>query len=323
MSSRSRNLAGEKYGSLTVLEKADGLQGRYYLWRCICDCGNEIIVNTKNLTSHRKTHCGCKSKELRNSHQQVKDRTGEKYGALTALRIVEKSKDGSWGWECECECGKHVIVPARQLQKNKEIDCGCGMRKKPKYRNITGRRKGQLVAQYPTEKRDKRGSVIWICHCDCGSEIEISESDFVFGRYVSCGCVRQQRRDSFIPDQWLTFVDGTCVEWLANRKSRSDNTSGFRGVSRCNGNRFRVYIGLQGKKYDLGKYASFDEAVSVRLFVEKQLHDGFLSNWEKWREKADNDREWASVNPFFFDVKKEQRMFLISSPVTALISFCY
>ena len=30
----------------------------------------------------------------------------------------------------------------------------------------------------------------------------------------------------------LHFVDGTCVEWLKYRTSRSDNTSGFRGISR-------------------------------------------------------------------------------------------
>ena len=111
-----KDLTGERFGNLTVLEKADGLQNRYYTWLCRCDCGNEIVVNTKNLTAHRITHCGCRAKELCNAHIKPKDRTGEKYGALTALRMLGKSDEGAFLWECACECGNQIIVPAKQLQ---------------------------------------------------------------------------------------------------------------------------------------------------------------------------------------------------------------
>ena len=323
MSCKSKDLTGNRYGNLLVIGRTDGLQDRYYTWLCRCNCGNEIVVNTKNLTAHRTTHCGCKSSKLRNSHQKPKDRRGMKYGALTALQMTGKSNEGAFLWECECECGNHITVPAKQLQRNGVKDCGCGLGNKPKYKDITGKRKGQLTALCPTDKRDSKGSVVWRCRCDCGNEIEMTESDFVFGCSVSCGCVRQQRWEEFLPAQWLTFVDGTCVEWIASRKNRSDNTSGFRGVYKLGNSQFRAGIGLQGKRYHLGTYKTFDEAVAVRLSVEEFLHDGFISCYEKWQKKAAADERWAAQNPFYFDVDKDQRTFRIKSAVTEQKEYQY
>lgn len=115
--SKRKELSGERFGNLTVLEKAEGLRDGYYTWRCRCDCGNEIIVNTKNLTAHRTTHCGCMASVLRNAHQKPKDRSGMKYGALTALKLSGKSDTGAFLWECECECGNCITVPAKLLER--------------------------------------------------------------------------------------------------------------------------------------------------------------------------------------------------------------
>lgn len=323
MSNKSKDLTGKRFGDLVVLGKAEEIRNRYYTWLCRCDCGNEVIFNTRDLNEHRKTHCGCKLNRLRNYHQKPKDRTGIKYGALTAIRLVDKSVAGAFLWECECECGNRRIVPATQLERYQIKDCGCGLGDKPKYKDITGRRKGQLTAVCPTDKRDGKGSVVWRCRCDCGDVIEMSESEFMFGDSISCGCIRQQRWSEFSPADYLTFVDGTCVEWIANRKSRSDNSSGFRGVYKYNDTHYRVYIGLQSKKYYLGAYKTFEEAVSVRLAVEKFLHDGFVACFEKWKEKAITDKEWASRNPFYFKVDKDQRTFRIKSVLTEQKEYRY
>ena len=151
----------------------------------------------------------------------------------------------------------------------------------------------------------------------------MTESDFIFGGSVSCGCVRQQRWEEFLPSECLTFIDGTCVEWISKRKNRSDNSSGFRGVYKLSDDCFRVNIGLQGKRYDLGKYETFDEAVAVRLEVEGFLHDGFVSCFEKWQKKAAVDKQWAARNPFYFKVDKDQRTFWIESVVTELKEYRY
>ena len=55
-----QNLINKKFGDLTVKEFA-GLDKRgNRLWLCECACGETVITTSYNLTSGRKTHCGCK-----------------------------------------------------------------------------------------------------------------------------------------------------------------------------------------------------------------------------------------------------------------------
>jgi len=58
-----QNIAGNKYGRLTVVSRAPN-EGTRAAWNCLCDCGNSVIVNGKKLrTSHTKS-CGCFRKEV-------------------------------------------------------------------------------------------------------------------------------------------------------------------------------------------------------------------------------------------------------------------
>ena len=107
--------------------------------------------------------------------------------------------------------------------------------------------------------------------------------------------------DSF--GNYLTFVEGTCIEWLRSRKHRCDNTSGFRGVYKEK-NKWRVFIGLKKKRYYIGTFNSFEEAREARLEVEKKLHDDFVLAWDKWKRIADKDPVWRIQNPFIFEVSK-------------------
>lgn len=52
------NLVGEKFGRLSVVKKADSLNG-HARWLCKCDCGNECIVYGYSLKSGNTTSCGC------------------------------------------------------------------------------------------------------------------------------------------------------------------------------------------------------------------------------------------------------------------------
>lgn len=57
---RAHNLLGQKFGKLTVIEKADNRNERT-CWNCSCECGNTIITTTKNLLDGHTTSCGCLS----------------------------------------------------------------------------------------------------------------------------------------------------------------------------------------------------------------------------------------------------------------------
>lgn len=55
-SEKGKDLIGNKYGFLTVIKLAE-ISPRKYL--CKCECGGEVIVNSKNLISGHTKSCGC------------------------------------------------------------------------------------------------------------------------------------------------------------------------------------------------------------------------------------------------------------------------
>lgn len=55
------DLTGKRFGRLTVLERADG-KGRCK-WRCLCSCGNEVVVLGYNLKNGNTQSCGCLMRE--------------------------------------------------------------------------------------------------------------------------------------------------------------------------------------------------------------------------------------------------------------------
>lgn len=58
------DLAGKKFGRLTAIEIAGTSKQHVAVWRCICDCGNEKLVERYCLTQGRVRSCGCLPREL-------------------------------------------------------------------------------------------------------------------------------------------------------------------------------------------------------------------------------------------------------------------
>ena len=53
------DLTGKRFGRLTVIEIAEDISGKKKKWLCKCDCGNETIIQSGNLTSGHAKSCGC------------------------------------------------------------------------------------------------------------------------------------------------------------------------------------------------------------------------------------------------------------------------
>lgn len=51
------DLTGKKFNSLTVLERYGNDSQGSVTWKCKCDCGNETITTSRNLTSGHTKHC--------------------------------------------------------------------------------------------------------------------------------------------------------------------------------------------------------------------------------------------------------------------------
>ena len=235
---------------------------------------------------------------------KAEDLTGKVYGYLTVLHRASSQK-GRVCWLCRCRCGKEKAVSARDLKSGHVKSCGCMQYEHGHNRvDLSGQRFGKLTALYPTEKRDGRGSVIWHCKCDCGSVIDIPYAELVYGNYKSCGCLQREIQQNIV--SCLTHIDDTCIEWLEKRKFRRDNTSGFRGVSQKKNGSYRVTIGFKKKRFYIGVFKDFNEAVRARLEAEELIHGGFLRAYYQWKEEG-------KEKPLVFDVKKVNGEFHIIS----------
>ena len=176
-------------------------------------------------------------------------------------------------------------------------------------KNIAGKRYGRLVAIEPTEKRDYKGSVIWHCRCDCGKELDVSYDGLTYGNYYSCGCRKRELQENVFDT--LTFVDNTCLEWLEKRKYRSDNTSGLRGVVLRSNGHYSVNIGFKQKRYYLGTYGTYEEAVEVRLKAEEMIHGGFIRACQRMQKQAQVSGDTS--NRLIFEIRKGEGYIEIES----------
>lgn len=60
-----KDLIGKRFGYLTVLEETDQREyGGKVVWKCQCDCGTIVYLNTGRLTGGNDTSCGCKTRSL-------------------------------------------------------------------------------------------------------------------------------------------------------------------------------------------------------------------------------------------------------------------
>ena len=302
---RKLELRGQRFGRLTVIDKIEKKGQGYQVWRCLCDCGKEVTADTRQLKRETITSCGCIPPVTARKGQRAENLEGKKFGRLTVISRTE-NKGGRVTWLCRCDCGKIHKATAHDLKSGKVTSCGCRKTlNENRIIDLTGQCFGRLTVLRPTVKRDKKGSVIWKCLCDCGNETEVTEDRLVYGGYRSCGCLQREQQKKI--QETLHRVDGTCVEWLEKRKHRKDNTSGFRGVTVLKNGRFRVSIGFKGRRYHVGIYKNYEEAVSARLEAEQQIHGGFIRAYYRWKEKGDENI------PLIFQVEKREGKFQITT----------
>ena len=92
--------------------------------------------------------------------------------------------------------------------------------------DLTGQQYGHLTVLGPSDNIGTRTA--WRCRCDCGREIMVKTYHLRSGHTKSCGC--QNGAGGPRHALGLTYVDGTCVEMLAAKTVRKNNTSGVPGV---------------------------------------------------------------------------------------------
>lgn len=55
--SNKQDLTNKHFGNLTAIRRLDTKKEGCWEWECICDCGEKVISNTRDLNAGRKTRC--------------------------------------------------------------------------------------------------------------------------------------------------------------------------------------------------------------------------------------------------------------------------
>ena len=116
------NLVGRRFGSLVVVERANN-HGAKTMWKCVCDCGRETIVDAYFLTHGKTKTCGA------GVHRRS-DLAGLRFGRLTVLRLDDSKPDNPMHWVCKCDCGNIKSIVGASLKNGNTKSCGCLQKEK-------------------------------------------------------------------------------------------------------------------------------------------------------------------------------------------------
>jgi hypothetical protein len=143
---------GDKFNSLTVDSLvSDNTNMKKRLYKCICDCGNEVVVNEHSLVHHFKTSCGC-AKSIKFRKAAYDDLIDKDFGKLTVVGIEDKRDDNRIYMKCRCNlCGKIISKSVYTLRNNTNPNLMCSdcyrthTQLRADFKDITNNRYGKLV----------------------------------------------------------------------------------------------------------------------------------------------------------------------------------
>ena len=167
------DLTGQRFGRLFVVErvankhKPCGQQST--MWKCRCDCGNEVEVSTSGLRHGGTRSCGCLQKEIASKKHKgfatipFADLSGQKFGRLTVIcrdiEYTDSSGASRYKYKCLCDCGNYTWATPYQLKSGGVRSCGCLHKESASNRGKANTRHGGNRRNAPYE--EKRLYHIW------------------------------------------------------------------------------------------------------------------------------------------------------------------
>lgn len=107
----------QRVGKLILIEIIPERKNKYNIWKCQCDCGNEVFRNVGELHWPKNQTCGC--------DHPYKDLIGKIYNELTVKEFSYKKQNGDYFFKCKCRCGTYKTVRRAHLIDGHTKSCGC------------------------------------------------------------------------------------------------------------------------------------------------------------------------------------------------------
>lgn len=154
------DMTGMKYGRLTVIcyDHTDKYKKAH--WKCLCECGNEVVVLGSGLRRGTTKSCRYLSKEITSQSFRKNNEVGNKYGRLTIIGFSHiycppnKPQQKRSMWLCKCECGNETVVSINSLHRGNTRSCGCLHRET--VRSIAGAKHCMWNPNITDEEREQR-----------------------------------------------------------------------------------------------------------------------------------------------------------------------
>lgn len=221
----------------------------------------------------------------------------QKYGRLTTICVVGKTKDRANIWKCICDCGNYVNVRSQSLTSGNTKSCGCLQRERVGKKSAESR----LLNKY-----DLSGEY-GIGYATNGEEFYFDLEDYMLIKdytwsindagYVTSNPFGKHLRMHMLVMNKKDRSDGKDIDHINhntkdNRKENlriiehyqnithcitySNNTSGRKGVSWDKSrSKWMATITYNKKTYHLGRFENFEDAVRAREDAEKRIHKEF------------------------------------------------
>lgn len=219
---------------------------------------------------------------------RFKDLTGMRFGRLVVIKRVEdyilpKGRK-CVRWLCKCDCGNEVVVFSNNIGKT-TWSCGCFQKEnmskvKKKYNtyDLTGEygigytSKGDEF-YFDLEDYDKIKNYCWMVDSD---GYIISAKGVLLHNIIMGDKFIDHKNHKKYDNRKLNLRKVNASQNQMNSSKRSDNTSGYTGVSfNKSKNKWIAYIAINGEQKYLGAFDKKEDAVKVRKEAEEKYFGEF------------------------------------------------
>jgi len=221
---------------------------------------------------------------------KMKDITGETYGKWKVLYEDIPRKNGTY-WMCQCSCYKKTIrsVCGSSLISGRSNSCGCFRKHNifieigDFYYVISSNNIGFLIDK---DDYDKALRYNWYVG-DRGYVVSTVKKSKGKGKWklhrILMDCLEDDVTDKVVDHINGNKLNNTkynlrlCTQVQNNRNMRlsKNNTSGVSGVYLLQSGKWSARISYNGKKFSLGSFSTFEEAVIVRKEAENKYFGEF------------------------------------------------